>query len=104
MSGTARSQMLQRLQIDGYTEAKVLYRELGVDPSTIRRDLDTLMRSGQAGRTPGGARAVTETAPELPDTAKRAGRQREKPIIAHSAAERVGDRQAVILGNRSTSV
>lgn len=98
-----RGQILQRLQVDGYVEAKVLSRELGVDASTIRRDLDTLVRSGQAERTHGGARPVTGAAFEIPYAVKETERKAEKVAIAHLAAQQVTDDQTVILDSGSTT-
>ncbi|WP_254191044.1 DeoR family transcriptional regulator [Nocardia noduli] len=56
LASTRRREILHRLITDGYVEAKTLADEMGVDASTIRRDLDALERSGQAQRTHGGAR------------------------------------------------
>jgi len=98
-----RGQILQRLHVDGYVEAKVLSRELGVDSSTIRRDLDTLVRSGQAERTHGGARPVTGASYEIPYAVKETERQQEKVVIALAAAARVRDGQTVILDSGSTT-
>jgi DeoR family transcriptional regulator of aga operon len=98
-----RDQILQRLHVDGYVEAKVLSRELGVDSSTIRRDLDTLVRSGQAERTHGGARPVTGASSEIPYAVKETERQQEKVAIALVAAREVMDGQTVILDSGSTT-
>lgn len=100
---TRRGEILQRLHIDGYVEAKVLSRELGVDASTIRRDLDTLVRSGKAERTHGGARPVIGGPTEIPYSLKETERQHEKDAIAHLAAQEVRDGQTVILDSGSTT-
>ncbi|MCZ4588739.1 DeoR/GlpR family DNA-binding transcription regulator (plasmid) [Rhodococcus opacus] len=104
MSATERrGQILQRLQVDGYVEAKILSRELGVDTSTIRRDLDTLVRSGHAERTHGGARPVTGASSEIPYAVKETEHRQEKTAIAHLAAQQVTDGQTIILDSGSTT-
>ncbi|MDV7353652.1 DeoR/GlpR family DNA-binding transcription regulator [Rhodococcus oxybenzonivorans] len=100
---TRRGEILQRLHVDGYVEAKVLSRELGVDASTIRRDLDTLVRSGQAERTHGGARPVTGASSEIPYAVKKTERRPEKIAIARRAAQHVADGDTVILDSGSTT-
>ncbi|MGW4338588.1 DeoR/GlpR family DNA-binding transcription regulator [Rhodococcus koreensis] len=100
---TRRIEILQRLHVDGYVEAKVLSRELGVDASTIRRDLDALVRSGNAERTHGGARPITGASTEIPYSVKETERQQEKAAIAHLAAQQVMDGQTVILDSGSTT-
>ncbi|MDV7243230.1 MULTISPECIES: DeoR/GlpR family DNA-binding transcription regulator [Rhodococcus] len=100
---TRRGEILQRLHVDGYVEAKVLSRELGVDASTIRRDLDTLVRSGQAERTHGGARPVTGASSEIPYAVKKTERRPEKIAIARRAAQHVADGDTIILDSGSTT-
>ncbi|WP_050787734.1 DeoR/GlpR family DNA-binding transcription regulator [Rhodococcus jostii] len=104
MSATERrGEILQRLQVDGYVEAKVLSREFDVDGSTIRRDLDALVRSGQVERTHGGARPVVGTSSEIPYAVKETERRPEKVAIAHRAAQQVADGQTIILDSGSTT-
>ncbi|TSD40390.1 DeoR/GlpR transcriptional regulator [Rhodococcus sp. KBS0724] len=98
-----RDAILQRIHADGYVEAKILSRELGVDASTIRRDLDTLVRSGKAERTHGGARPVTGAAFEIPYAVKETARRQEKAAIAQCAAQKVLDGDTVILDSGSTT-
>ncbi|AII10875.1 DeoR/GlpR family DNA-binding transcription regulator [Rhodococcus opacus] len=98
-----RDEILQRIHADGYVEAKVLSRELGVDASTIRRDLDSLVRSGKAERTHGGARPITGASSEIPYAVKETERRQEKVAIAHRAAQQVLDGQTVILDSGSTT-
>ncbi|RYE41093.1 MAG: DeoR/GlpR transcriptional regulator [Hyphomicrobiales bacterium] len=98
-----RHEILQRIHVDGYVEAKVLSRELGVDASTIRRDLDMLARSGKAERTHGGARPITGAAFEIPYAVKETERRQEKVAIAQCAAQKVLNGQTVILDSGSTT-
>ncbi|GAB2663551.1 DeoR/GlpR family DNA-binding transcription regulator [Prescottella soli] len=105
MSGSAqrREDILRRLVADGYVEAKALSQELGVDASTIRRDLDALARLGKAERTHGGARPVVGATSEVPYVVKEGGYRAEKVAIAHAAANLVSDGQSVILDSGSTT-
>ncbi|WP_347957511.1 DeoR/GlpR family DNA-binding transcription regulator [Gordonia aichiensis] len=97
-----RREILRRLQIDNYVEAAALSRELGVDASTIRRDLDALARSGQAERTHGGAR-IAAAPSDIPYAVKESERRQEKVAIARAAAADVRDGQTVILDSGSTT-
>ncbi len=94
---------MHRLVTDGYVEAKALADELGVDASTIRRDLDALEREGQAQRTHGGARPTPGGTAKLPYTMKEGERLTEKAAIGQAAADRVRDGQTVILDSGSTT-
>ena len=104
MSVTARHrEILRQLLADGYVEAKALAARLDVDASTIRRDLDALVRAGQAQRTHGGARPMPGAALEVPYDLKRAERQAEKAAIAAAAVAQVRDGDSVILDSGSTT-
>lgn len=94
---------MHRLVTDGYVEAKALADQLGVDASTIRRDLDALERAGQAQRTHGGARPAPGATAKLPYTMKEGERLIEKAAIARAAARRVRDGETVILDSGSTT-
>ncbi|MGM5068816.1 DeoR/GlpR family DNA-binding transcription regulator [Rhodococcus qingshengii] len=98
-----RRVILQRIHMDGYVEAKALSRELSVDTSTIRRDLDALARAGKAERTHGGARPATGAASEIPYALKENERRQEKAAIANCAARSVMDGQTVVLDSGSTT-
>ncbi|MCF8612076.1 DeoR/GlpR family DNA-binding transcription regulator [Gordonia sp. HY285] len=98
-----RREILRRLQIDGYLEAAALSRDLGVDASTIRRDLDALARSGQAERTHGGARSTIGAPNDIPYAVKEGERRHEKIAIARAAAAEVRDGQTVVLDSGSTT-
>ena len=91
--------LLERLRDDGQASVGALARDLGVTPSTIRRDLGRLARSGRLIRTYGGARAV-DARPHLPVDpllgAKRA--------IARAAAGLVADESTIVIGSGSTAL
>ncbi|MEU6564286.1 DeoR/GlpR family DNA-binding transcription regulator [Nocardia nova] len=103
LASTRRREILHRLATDGYVEAKALADELGVDTSTIRRDLDALERAGQAQRTHGGARPVPGATAKLPYTMKEGERLPEKAAIGAAAASRVRNGDTVILDSGSTT-
>ncbi|KWW97272.1 DeoR/GlpR transcriptional regulator [Carbonactinospora thermoautotrophica] len=104
MHASARQrEILHRLLVDGYVEAKELAASLGVDTSTIRRDLDALARTGQVQRTHGGARPVLGRAVDVPYATKKSERVKEKVAIAVAAASRVRNGDTVILDSGSTT-
>ncbi|PTR44984.1 DeoR family transcriptional regulator [Rhodococcus sp. OK611] len=105
LSGSAqrREDILHRLVADGYVEAKALSRELCVDASTIRRDLDALVRLGKAERTHGGARPIDGAMSEIPYAVKEGDHRAEKIAIARAAADLVRDGESVILDSGSTT-
>lgn len=103
LASTRRNRILDQLTTNGYVEAKELAQALGVDTSTIRRDLDALERDGQVQRTHGGARTVPGITADLPYSAKIGVRLEEKATIARAAASRVTDGSTVILDSGSTT-
>ncbi|NGP09721.1 DeoR/GlpR transcriptional regulator [Rhodococcus sp. 14C212] len=103
-ASTRRRDILDRLVADGYVEAKALARELGVDTSTIRRDLDALVRLGRAERTHGGARRTVDgDLADIPYAVKEHTHTAEKALIGQEAARRVRDGDRVILDSGSTT-
>ncbi len=98
-----RREIFHRMLADGYVDAKTLAGDLGVDTSTIRRDLDALAREGKIERTHGGARPVEGAGPEVPYAAKKDVRRAEKSAIAAVAAAMVSDGDSVVLDSGSTT-
>ncbi|WP_405182584.1 DeoR/GlpR family DNA-binding transcription regulator [Nocardia sp. NBC_01377] len=103
LTSTRRREILHRLITDGYVEAKTLADEMGVDASTIRRDLDALARAGQAQRTHGGARPTPGVTAKLPYAMKENERLDAKSAIAQTAVDFVRDGDTVILDSGSTT-
>jgi len=97
-----RREIVRRLYLTGYVEARELVEKLAVDASTIRRDLDALSRDGHAQRTHGGARLVAG-ALDMPYELKQAERIAAKQAIARAAAELVRDGESVVLDSGSTT-
>jgi DeoR/GlpR family transcriptional regulator of sugar metabolism len=99
-----RRAILRQIEVDGYAEASRLSAEFAVDVSTIRRDLDSLARSGLVQRTHGGAlRAGAPGALGL--TEKRPGFEHGEAerAIARLAAGLVSDGEAVALDAGATT-
>ncbi|HVX22688.1 MAG TPA: DeoR/GlpR family DNA-binding transcription regulator [Acidimicrobiales bacterium] len=100
-----RQEIHRRLGRAGYVEARQLAADLGVDVSTIRRDLDAMARSGLVQRTHGGALPMDggADAVDLPYAVKSRERPAEKEAIAAHAASLVGDGDSVVLDSGSTT-
>jgi DeoR/GlpR family transcriptional regulator of sugar metabolism len=94
-----RARLLERLHDEGQASVAALAADLGVTPSTIRRDLDRLAREGRVVRSHGGASLagsgpVRQADPQL--EAKRA--------IARAAAGLVADHTTIAIGSGSTAL
>jgi DeoR family transcriptional regulator, aga operon transcriptional repressor len=102
-SESRQAEILQRVNKEGYVEAKALAEQLAVDISTVRRDLDLLARTGQVRRTHGGVRPVLAAVVEIPYARKQAEHRPQKQAIAELAAMHVNDGDTVILDSGSTT-
>ena len=96
-----RREIVRRMYLAGYVGARELASSLGVDASTIRRDLDALARAGLVERTHGGARAPAG-ANDVPYAIKARERQEAKTAIGHAAASLVRDGDSLMLDSGST--
>lgn len=101
-TGQRRREILRQLFLTGYVEVREFAATLGVDSSTIRRDLDALARSGHLQRTHGGARALPG-AVDVPYAVKQHERLAAKDAIAAAACELVHDGDSVLLDSGSTT-
>lgn len=100
MSRTSRRDLLlSRIGADGSASVGVLAHDLGVTPSTIRRDLGRLARDGRIVRTYGGAAIQGPSLPAMADT-NLAAKQR----IAAAAAARVRDGETILISSGSTTL
>jgi DeoR family transcriptional regulator of aga operon len=97
-----RREILRRLYLTGYLEARELAAGLGVDASTIRRDLDALARDGHLQRTHGGARPRAGTI-DLPYAIRQQEHLSAKRAIALAAARLVHDGDRLLLDSGSTT-
>lgn len=101
-TGQRRREILRQLYETGYVEARELAEALGVDGSTIRRDLDTLARDGHLLRTHGGAKALPG-AVDVPYAAKLKERTAAKEAIGAAAADMIADGDSMVLDSGSTT-
>ena len=103
LSSSRRSQLLARLNEEGRARVDVLARDLGVTPSTIRRDLARLSADGALVRTYGGAAAGSPTGghdtPDPPDP-----RLAAKRAIGAAAAALVEDGQTIAISSGTTAL
>lgn len=93
------SRLIRRLREDGRASVATLARDLGVTPSTIRRDLARLADDGTLVRTYGGA-ALPTTA----GTASSGPTAEAKRAIAAAAAGLVEDGQTIAISSGSTTL
>ncbi len=98
--GDRHSRLIQRLREDGRASVATLSRDLGVTPSTIRRDLARLAGDGSLVRTYGGA-AFPEASFARPrgDPAAEAKRS-----IGAAAARLVEDGQTIAISSGTTTL
>jgi DeoR/GlpR family transcriptional regulator of sugar metabolism len=94
------SRLIHRLREDGRASVATLARDLGVTPSTIRRDLARLADDGALVRTYGGAALpAASAAPRRGDPAAEA-----KRAIAAAAATLVEEGQTIAISSGSTTL
>lgn len=104
MQSTERRDQLMRLVRErGYVNVSDVARELGVDGSTVRRDLARLDALGLVERSHGGATPVRDQA-EVPYDVKIGKRVAEKRAIGRLVASMIDDGSSVMLDDGSTSL
>jgi DeoR/GlpR family transcriptional regulator of sugar metabolism len=96
-----RLRLVRRLREDGRASVDVLARDLGVTPSTIRRDLARLADEGALVRTYGGAALAGASGPPA-RRADAAGAA--KRAIGAAAAALVADGQTIALSSGTTTL
>lgn len=100
-----RRRLLDLLTAAGHGNVDELATRLNVSPSTIRRDLDALERTGRLLRTHGGAVLPhASTAFEPLHSEKQGARLDLKTAIAREAARRVSDGDVIVLDAGSTTL
>jgi DeoR/GlpR family transcriptional regulator of sugar metabolism len=100
LSSIRRTQLLIRLNEEGRASVDVLARDLGVTPSTIRRDLARLSADGAVVRTYGGAAVGPRTGgKDAPDP-----RLAAKRAIGAAAAALVDDGQTIVISSGTTAL
>jgi DeoR/GlpR family transcriptional regulator of sugar metabolism len=95
-----RTRLVERLRVDGRSSVAELADDLGVTPSTIRRDLQRLAREGRLVRTYGGA----TISPGSPALHRGDPHLDAKRAIARTAAARVQDDTTIAIGSGTTAL
>lgn len=81
-----------------------LVDSIGVSPSTVRRDIDALVKSGQVIALRGGAVRLNERLSELPSKAKALINKDAKVAIAAAAAREVSDGDTIYIDSGTTTL
>lgn len=95
---------MRRVRDSGATSVRDLASQLGVSPSTIRRDLEVLDRDGTLRRVRGGALATVDADTDRPFSEVAAADEQDKEAVAARAAELVGDGDVVLLDIGTTTM
>ena len=95
-----RARLVEHLRADGRASVAELADDLGVTPSTIRRDLQRLAREGRLVRTYGGA-ALSQG---LASSSRGDPHIDAKRAIARAAAARVADDTTIAIGSGTTAL
>lgn len=99
-----RRDICDLVEQSGYVESSQLASKLGVNISTIRRDLGALSEAGLIQRTHGGAMPVLDgNAVDVPYEVKKRHHLAEKRAIARHAANLVRDGDSLVLDSGSTT-
>ncbi|MFI7639261.1 DeoR/GlpR family DNA-binding transcription regulator [Nonomuraea sp. NPDC049400] len=98
------AEIMRRVRLSGATSVRDLASQLGVSPSTIRRDLEVLDRDGTLRRVRGGALASVDTDADRPFAEVAAVDEQDKEAVAVRAAELVNDGEVVLLDIGTTTM
>lgn len=93
---------MRRVRQSGATSVRDLARQLGVSPSTIRRDLEVLDRDGTLRRVRGGA--LVDADNDRPFAEVAVVDEQDKEAVARRAAELVNDGDVVLLDIGTTTM
>jgi DeoR/GlpR family transcriptional regulator of sugar metabolism len=96
------AEIMRRVRLSGATSVRDLASQLGVSPSTIRRDLEVLDRDGTLRRVRGGALADADT--DRPFAEVSAADEQDKEEVAARAARLIGDGDVILLDIGTTTV
>ncbi|MEV4178415.1 DeoR/GlpR family DNA-binding transcription regulator [Nonomuraea sp. NPDC049709] len=102
------AEIMRRVRTSGATSVRDLASQLGVSPSTIRRDLEVLDRDGTLRRVRGGALAGAlngaDADADRPFAEVAVTDEQDKEAVAARAAELVGDGDVVLLDIGTTTM
>lgn len=96
--------ILDQLRGSELAHIEELVDTTGASPSTVRRDIDALVRSGQVIALRGGAIKLNDRPYELPTSAKQLINREAKQAIAAAAAELVNDGDTVYIDSGTTTL
>ncbi|MFC6086035.1 DeoR/GlpR family DNA-binding transcription regulator [Sphaerisporangium aureirubrum] len=98
------AEITRRVRRAGATSVRDLAAQLGVSPSTIRRDLELLGRDGTLTRVRGGALAGTDADVDRPFAEVVGVDEHDKEAVAARAAAMVEDGEVLLLDIGTTTV
>ncbi|MEV0197026.1 DeoR/GlpR family DNA-binding transcription regulator [Nonomuraea sp. NPDC050691] len=98
------AEIMRRVRLSGATSVRDLAAQLGVSPSTIRRDLEVLDRDGTLRRVRGGALAGADADTDRPFAEVAGVDEQDKESVAARAAQLVGDGDVVLLDIGTTTM
>ncbi|MDR8412979.1 DeoR/GlpR family DNA-binding transcription regulator [Nonomuraea sp. 3-1Str] len=98
------AEIMRRVRLSGATSVRDLAAQLGVSPSTIRRDLEVLDRDGTLRRVRGGALAGADADADRPFAEVAVVDEQDKEAVAARAATLVGDGDVVLLDIGTTTM
>ncbi|HRA75964.1 MAG TPA: DeoR/GlpR family DNA-binding transcription regulator [Propionicimonas sp.] len=96
--------ILEQLRGSELAHIEDLVDTTGASPSTVRRDIDALVKSGRVIALRGGAIKLNERPSELPTSAKKLINREAKQAIAAAAAELVNDGDTVYIDSGTTTL
>ncbi|MGW0811597.1 DeoR/GlpR family DNA-binding transcription regulator [Nonomuraea sp. NPDC002799] len=96
------AEIMRRVRLSGATSVSDLASQLGVSPSTIRRDLEVLDRDGTLRRVRGGALADADA--DRPFAEVAAVDEHDKEVVAVRAAQLVADGDVILLDIGTTTM
>ena len=99
-----RSEILQKLMMDGKVVVSELSERYGVTEETIRRDLDRLEAEGYATKTYGGAVRAEKTTTDLPFTVRKQTNVGGKKYIAEQIGALIQDGDSLLLDSSTTAL
>ncbi|TMR92213.1 DeoR/GlpR family DNA-binding transcription regulator [Nonomuraea basaltis] len=98
------AEIMRRVRLSGATSVRDLASQLGVSPSTIRRDLEVLDRDGTLQRVRGGALAGVDADTARPFAEVAPVDEQDKEAVAARAAQLVSDGDVVLLDIGTTTM
>ncbi|MFC5829887.1 DeoR/GlpR family DNA-binding transcription regulator [Nonomuraea insulae] len=98
------AEIMRRVRTSGAGSVRDLASQLGVSPSTIRRDLEVLDRDGTLRRVRGGALPCADPDADRPFAEVAVTDEQDKEAVAARAAQLVGDGDVLLLDIGTTTM